>query len=292
MGKPVLFTTSWDDGHPLDMRLADLLHKHGIRGTFYVPGRVAPGGCCNPEGFEVLGTSQLRQIGAEFEIGSHTLDHKSLHGLPAAEARHQIEAGKHCLEDRLGRRVAGFCYPNGHHDAAVRGIVRDCGFTYARTTEDLRNDIGPDPYQMPVSLHLFPRRRIDVARSFVSQERRRLGQGRWLRRLPMLAAAVTRRDIEARCRRLVARACAQGGVLHIWGHSWEIERIGAWSLLDNVLRHVAECVPREARVTNEALLPGANAHARRPLPSERKAALWRCVVVGTATAQWFSAAEL
>jgi hypothetical protein len=34
---PAYITTSWDDGHPSDLRLADLLHKHSLRGTFYVP---------------------------------------------------------------------------------------------------------------------------------------------------------------------------------------------------------------------------------------------------------------
>lgn len=258
MDKTVWFTTSWDDGHPLDMRVAELLHKHGIAGTFYVPGRVAPGGCCNPEGFEVVSSPQLRQLGTEFEIGSHTLDHKSLSSLPADEAKRQIADGKAWLEDQLGRRVVGFCYPNGHHDAAVREIVRDSGFAYGRTTEDLRDDLGEDPFQMPVSLHFYPRRRKDVARLYVREERRRLAEWRWARRLPMLAAVCSTDDFETRLRRLVDRACANGGVLHVWGHSWEIERLGAWTLLDNALRYVAERVPRAGRVTNEALLsPGA-----------------------------------
>lgn len=254
MAKTVQFTTSWDDGHPLDMRVAELLHKHGLTGTFYVPGRVAPGGCCNPEGFEVLTRPQLRELGTEFEIGSHTLDHRSLSSLPKDEAKRQIEAGKAWLEDQLGRRVAGFCYPNGHHDEGVRALVRDCGFTFGRTTEDLCDDIGDDPFQMPVSLHFHPRRRMDLARMFVREERRRLREGRWVRRLPVFAAALSADGFEARFRRLVDRACANGGVFHVWGHSWEIERIGAWALLENVLRYAAERVPRAGRVTNEGLL--------------------------------------
>jgi peptidoglycan-N-acetylglucosamine deacetylase len=30
-------TTSWDDGHPFDLRVADLPKKYRLRGTFYVP---------------------------------------------------------------------------------------------------------------------------------------------------------------------------------------------------------------------------------------------------------------
>jgi len=268
MNTTMRFTTSWDDGHPFDMRVADLLDKHGLTGTFYVPARVAPGGCCNPDGFQVLDPQQLRELAARFEVGSHTLDHKSLDSLPTDEARRQIEAGKAWLEDQLGRRVDGFCYPNGHHDAGVRALVRDCGFTYGRTTEDLHDGVGDDPFQMPVSLQFHTRRRrIDVARLFVRQERRRLGEGRWKRRLPVFAAALSADDFEACFRRLVDRACAKGSVFHVWGHSWEIDRLGAWKLLDNVLRYAAERVPRAARVTNEALMAGRALDSRaQPAP--------------------------
>ena len=33
----ILITTSWDDGHPLDLRLAELLHKYDVPATFYIP---------------------------------------------------------------------------------------------------------------------------------------------------------------------------------------------------------------------------------------------------------------
>jgi peptidoglycan/xylan/chitin deacetylase (PgdA/CDA1 family) len=261
MGKAVRFTTSWDDGHMLDLRLADLLHKHGIKGTFYVPSRVAPGGCCNPDGFEVLQGAELRRLGTEFEIGSHTLDHRSLDSLPPEEARHQIVAGKRWLEDQLGRRVDGFCYPNGHHDATVRRLVRESGFTYGRATEDLHDGLDADPYRMPVTLQFYPRRRMDVARSFVREERRRLGEWRWPKRLPVFAAAFMQDDFAARFRSLLDRVCEQGGVFHVWGHSWEIDRVGAWAMLDEALRYAAERVPPEGRVTNEALVPAAPAAA-------------------------------
>ena len=32
----VIVTTSWDDGHPLDLKVADILSEFGIQGTFYV----------------------------------------------------------------------------------------------------------------------------------------------------------------------------------------------------------------------------------------------------------------
>ena len=45
------FSMSVDDGHPLDLRMADLLHSHDIKATFYLP-------LANQEGAPVL--SHLR----------------------------------------------------------------------------------------------------------------------------------------------------------------------------------------------------------------------------------------
>jgi peptidoglycan/xylan/chitin deacetylase (PgdA/CDA1 family) len=244
------------------MRVAALLHKHGLKGTFYVPGRMPPGGCYGPEGFDVLKTGELRELASEFEVGSHTLDHRRLDGLAPDVARHQILAGKQFLEDQLGQRVAGFCYPNGFHDPSARDIVRDCGFDYGRTTEDLHDDIGPDPFQMPVALHFYPRRRAYVVRSFISEERRRLGARRWTQRLPMFVAAAAKDDFESRFRRMVDRVCKRGGVFHMWGHSWEVDRIGGWDLLDRVLGYAAERFPQGGRVPNRALLQAARPTGR------------------------------
>ena len=36
-GKGLTITTSWDDGHPMDLRVAELLTRSGLPGTFYVP---------------------------------------------------------------------------------------------------------------------------------------------------------------------------------------------------------------------------------------------------------------
>jgi len=63
-------TISVDDGHPLDIRTAELFTRYGIAATFYVPAR-------NPER-RVLTPPQLREIAQHFEVGSHTLNHLPL----------------------------------------------------------------------------------------------------------------------------------------------------------------------------------------------------------------------
>ena len=64
-----LITTSWDDGHPLDFRVAEMLSRHNLRGTFYVP-RTADNA--------TMSAAEVRELGASFELGAHTLAHVDL----------------------------------------------------------------------------------------------------------------------------------------------------------------------------------------------------------------------
>ena len=73
----VFVTTSWDDGHDLDHKLAGLLGHHGLRATFYV----APRNIELPRR-ERLRSRDLRALARDFEIGGHTLTHLRLTSLP------------------------------------------------------------------------------------------------------------------------------------------------------------------------------------------------------------------
>ena len=75
--------TSWDDGHPLDLKLAGLLDKYKIEGIFYIPKN-------NPEG-PVISPSQIRQLAKKFEIGAHTINHVDLTHVNFKTAKKEIE---------------------------------------------------------------------------------------------------------------------------------------------------------------------------------------------------------
>jgi len=125
--------TSWDDGHPLGERLADLIDQCGLKATFFVP-------IHNYEGLPVLSTTALRKLDGRFEIGSHTLDHIPLTKVSLAECTRQVIEGKIALEQILGYAVPGFCYPQGKWNVRVRDIVMQASFLYARTIENFRLD--------------------------------------------------------------------------------------------------------------------------------------------------------
>lgn len=239
---PLLLTTSWDDGHPLDLRVAELLARHGLRGTFYCP-------LHNGEGRPVLTAAQLRQLdGAGFEIGSHTHDHVYARRVPAPLWQAQVQRGKAALEDRLGHAVAGFCYPGGVFGAAEQTVVKQAGFAYARSTVNLCNDAGSDRFALPTTMQLYPHARGVLWRNL-------LRHGHWRARWPQLRACLPHATPHDRVAALLVQLQRRGGgVLHLWGHAWEIDALGAWADLDRLLARLADHVPEADRLDNAALV--------------------------------------
>ena len=232
----LILTTSWDDGHPLDEKLADLLDRHGVAATFYVPGR-------NQEGLPVLTAKARRQIDENFEVGSHTLDHVPLDGSDADLIRRQVTDGKRALEDQLGHEVSAFCYPGGRNTALSRETVRQAGFRFARTTADFNVKPGRNPYLMPVSVQFKPRNLGSFLFNF-------LKWGNWQHRRQIMLAGVQNKGVLNQADAMFEAASRQDGVFHLWGHSWEIEACDGWDALDQFLRRLTDRIPVENRLTN------------------------------------------
>jgi peptidoglycan/xylan/chitin deacetylase (PgdA/CDA1 family) len=117
--KKVLVTTSWDDGHILDMRLASILKKYGISGTFYVSPKDRE---FMPE--QLLTDEQIKELSKEFEIGAHTMTHPHLTDLSDEHALQEIAGSKEYLERLLGKPVTSFCYPAGYYNPKHVGLQR------------------------------------------------------------------------------------------------------------------------------------------------------------------------
>lgn len=235
-----LFTCSWDDGHPSDGRLADLLERHGFTGTFYVP-------LSNVEGLPVLDAAGLRGLAQRMELGSHTRDHVYADRVPLPQWRQQVMAGKQALEDVLGRAVEGFCYPGGRLPRGGEAIVREAGFGYARTCVNLCTGWPDRAFALPTTLQCYPHGNAVLLRNALRGPRR-------LHRLQTLARLWQADGLEQRLRVALDRVCQDGGVFHLWGHAWELDRLGLWPLLDRFLAHAAERVAPSARVSNGELV--------------------------------------
>jgi len=231
-------TTSWDDGHPLDLKLARLLANYGLKGTFYVPTEYSEWPLMTRS--EIL---ELDRMG--MEIGSHTVNHAILPQLTEPHARRELTDSRKTLEDLLGKPVPAFCFPKGRFNSRTCSLVREAGYKLARTTVGFRTARGFDPSCMPVSLQFVPHPRSIHVRHALKDANVK-GLLNWLRVCKLGT------DLEQLCVTMMKSAAADGGLFHIWGHSWEVEELGLWRQLEHVFE-AASSMRLEAR-TNSQLL--------------------------------------
>lgn len=232
----LIVTTSWDDGHPADLRVAELLVKYGVAGTFYVPTH-------NSEGYPVVQASEVRQLSGSFEIGGHSSDHVVLTELDRREVARQVGENKRWLEDVTGQRVPGFAYVRGRYNGVVKKIVREAGFAYARTVENFRGSAAGDPHEMPTTIQLYPHDRLIYLRNFMRNPRASA-------RGPLLMIALRSAALPDRIDRMVEACRTRGGYFHLWGHSWEIEEHNLWGTLETVLQRLSAAAGSIEFVTN------------------------------------------
>jgi peptidoglycan/xylan/chitin deacetylase (PgdA/CDA1 family) len=211
--KGTIVTTSWDDGNRCDLKLKKLLDKYQLKGTFYPA----------PSSKQFLSNEELRLIDNHHEIGAHTLNHPVLPEIPPQVAWDEIRESKFYLEDLLGHPVSMFCYPYGKYNTEIKDLVKKAGFVAARTTLPGIIDRESDPFEWPVTLH-------------ASNGSPRVTFNLWKdNRLPLKALA----DWEIRAKLLFDKVLREGGIFHLWGHSWELEQNNEWEKLDRVLQYLA-----------------------------------------------------
>ena len=215
-----LVTTSWDDGHPLDLRVASTLARHGLRGTFYVPLRAVGDG--------LVSRSEMKElIAMGMEIGSHTVTHPNLTRLRTADLDRELRDSRRALEDLLGVEVSSFCYPGGKFNRAVTERAALAGYRLCRTTVDFQTRPVFDPLRMPVSLQLFPH---PAATYYLHT----LRYGNWSGLLNWRRRFRGETDPERLAAGITAALQPKGGVFHLWGHSWELEQLGLWRQFDRI----------------------------------------------------------
>ncbi len=198
--KPINIEVSMDDGGVLDMKVADILDKYGMKGTFYIVIDWV-----GKDGF--LTWDQVKELDKRgFEIGSHTLTHpQDLKELYTEGLFYEVQNSKDMIETVLGHNISKFCYPRGRQNQRVRNMVEEAGYVEARTTGKPGVTKVEDKLQLPGTIHIFNRKEygnqniVDFANDVFEKLKK------------------------------------EGGYCNIWGHSKEIERDQLWSTLEGVL---------------------------------------------------------
>ena len=205
-----ILCTSWDDGDHYNLKMAALLDKYDLKGTFFIPTKSIDKGR--------LIRQDLKDLAARHEIGSHTATHPDLSAIDVPSASEEIGVSKMILENLIGREVASFCYPYGRYSQGIVGLVRKFGYKCARTTGRYNVSDVSNAYLVAPTVH-FSHRFISplTLELFVKNPRF------FLANHSIAEAAVFR------------RAFAGGLFFHLWGHSWDVEMKHHWKRLEEML---------------------------------------------------------
>lgn len=217
-------TTSWDDGHELDFKLADKLKKYNLQGTFYIPrqNRERP----------VMNAVQVQELSKHFEVGGHTLNHTRLYSEEPHVMEKEIYGSFRWLKGLLGNDPVCFCFPGGVCSGSASAIVFRCGFKVARSTELFCTSMPSGQKPMSTTLQVYEHTRSEYARHL-------LKRNRWSHLIKWMCLH-SRVKLPRLAEQYLNEAGKHNGCFHLWGHSWEIEEFGLWQKLEDILKILGE----------------------------------------------------
>ena len=219
-----LITTSWDDGHPKDFKLAELLAKYNLPATFYIPKT-------NPE-HVVMEENAVVQLAQQFEIGGHTLNHVRLYSnLKDGLADTEISGCFRWLKDLLGEAPVSFCFPGGVVNNEAITAAYQAGFRVLRTTELLSTAFTSTHQLFPTTLQVFEHQRSAYLKNLLKRQQ--------YKSLIWWLSMGSTTDLFKLIDLKLGDMADNGGCFHLWGHSWEIEAYNLWNKLEMIFKRIA-----------------------------------------------------
>ena len=113
--------------------ILELLARHDIRATFFVPGRVA----------ERHGNRVEEIIHAGHEVAHHGYTHTSPSKLTPEQEEAELVKGRAILES-LGAKIAGYRSPSWDFSSVTLALLQKHGFRYS---SNLMDDVRPYPHE-------------------------------------------------------------------------------------------------------------------------------------------------
>jgi len=212
---------SWDDGAIEDLKLIELHYKYDLPAIFFTP-------TYNSEGREVLTSKQIMASSSELiSFGGHTQNHVYLTDIPIKKVENEIYENQIYLEDILGRKVDHFCLPGGKYNTSILNIA----FKYYKTvrTADTMNFKNATNLIHP-TIHFYPR----TYKSHVGNSIRNHAYKEAI--YIMFHPHYNFLDLT---KKLLTIDKEDDKTIIIWGHSWEIDEMGLWDEIEELLLYIA-----------------------------------------------------
>ena len=102
---------------------------------------------------------ELDELGVVY-FSSHTMSHSILTRIPRKRAEYKIQQSKRLIDQKLGRCIQFFSYPNGRYgdfNDEITKIVRECGYAAEFITINKGNNDIASPFTLNRDgpLHMF-----------------------------------------------------------------------------------------------------------------------------------------
>lgn len=149
--RAVVFT--FDDGY--ESVAAEALPRLAARGwgstLFLVAGQLGATNAWDPAApvARLLDPAAVRALASDrVEMGAHTMSHRRVPTLDAAELRVELQEARERLEGVVGGAVESFAFPYGTHRAPSLRAVRAAGYAGAVTLKRWGNGRRTDPFRL------------------------------------------------------------------------------------------------------------------------------------------------
>ncbi len=189
--------------------------------TMYIP-------IANPEN-KVISSDKIRAISKDFEIGGHTYNHTWLTQVDENTTIYELTESKNVLESIVGEEVVSFCYPRGLYNKKVTQKVKDSGYKIARTSKSLHTTLNR-PLEYHPTIHAFDYNLKGKGKQILAAGDRSLAT-----KLLLYGDIFKSWNIIAK--KSLDHVLENGGIWHLWGHSWEIDRYDNWPLLRDLFEY-------------------------------------------------------
>jgi len=109
----------------------------------------ASGATSAPDFARLMTFEELAELAADgHEIGSHSMTHCLMPECDNRALTYEVTESRHVLQDRIGKPIETFCYPNGNSDARTAHAVEQAGYLRAVTTSWGSNGQETDRFQL------------------------------------------------------------------------------------------------------------------------------------------------
>lgn len=196
-------TFSYDDAVPADIRLAKLMKKYGVKGTFNANSWFYH----KDEPEDRLSKAELKALAddPQFEVACHGHTHPYYNFLPQPTVANDIIINRKKIEEITGSIIRGFAYPYGPYTDLSEEAIKVAGIVYARTTKSTSNfDLPENWLQWHPTCHhtnapaLFEKFMSDLT--------------------PLIKPLV----------------------MYVWGHSFEFDRENNWDFIEDFLKKCSQ----------------------------------------------------